>query len=103
MSVNVAGHLAKRKVVKDLRGQIIDLIDENNGGWIIKGRQIVNQARWDELQKIEADRREAAKAASMAVAAQNAAAYAMTPKQAEEASALKKRLCRVQKRSRQQV
>lgn len=50
-----------------MNGNIINMIDELNGGWIVRNRQIVNQTRWDELQKIEQDKREAAKAASLAV------------------------------------
>lgn len=55
-----------------MNGNIINMIDELNGGWIIRNRQVVNQARWDELQKIEQDKREAAKAASLAINNPNA-------------------------------
>lgn len=59
--------MMKKSIVKDMNGNIINMMDELNGGWIVRNRQIVNQARWDELQKVEQDRREAAKAASLAV------------------------------------
>jgi seryl-tRNA synthetase len=62
MTVRVANHLAKKRVVRNMGGQIIDMFDETNGGWIIQKGRIVNKERWDELQKIEQDRREAAKA-----------------------------------------
>lgn len=64
MSVQV-GHLARKRVVKDLAGNIIDMMDEVNGGYIVKGRQVVNPERWAELQAIEEDRKLAAKAVSM--------------------------------------
>ncbi len=59
--------MMKKSIVKDMNGNIINMIDELNGGWIIRNRQVVNQARWDELQKIEQDRRDAAKAITLAV------------------------------------
>lgn len=66
-NVNVAGRMMKKSIVKDMNGNIINMMDELNGGWIVRNRQIVNPTRWAELQKIEQDKREAAKAASLAV------------------------------------
>ena len=62
-----------------MNGNIINMIDELNGGWIIRNRQIVNQARWDELQKIEQDKREAAKAITHAVNNPNAPDRTVVP------------------------
>lgn len=59
--------MMKKSIVKDMNGNIINMMDELNGGWIVRNRQIVNPTRWAELQKIEQDKREAAKAASLAV------------------------------------
>lgn len=66
MSVNVAGHLAKNKIVKDMHGNIIDLYDESQGGWIVQKRAIVNQEAWQRLVQREQDKIEAAKAVTMA-------------------------------------
>ena len=66
MSVNV-GHLFKKRTVKDTAGNIIDMLDETNGGWIIRKRQIVNPERFAEIQKVEEDRRLAAQAVAHAV------------------------------------
>ena len=61
MTINV-GHLYKKRTVRRLSGNIIDLIDEANGGYIIKGGRVVNQERFDELRKIEEDKKVAAQA-----------------------------------------
>lgn len=55
----------RKSIVKDLSGNIITLMDEADGGYIIRNRQIVNPAKWEELQKKERDKQEAAKAQSM--------------------------------------
>lgn len=65
MSIQV-GHLHKNKIVKDLKGNIIDWYDEANGGWIIKARTVVNQERWQQHLAMLKDRAEAAKAQTMA-------------------------------------
>lgn len=67
MSINVAPRMARKAVVKDLSGQVIDMVDEINGGYIIKNRRVVNKERWAELQKIEADKKLAAIASTMAI------------------------------------
>lgn len=61
MTINV-GHLYKKRTVRRLSGEIIDLVDEANGGYIIRRGQIVNQERYDELKKIEEDKIKAAQA-----------------------------------------
>lgn len=67
MSIRI-DHLYKRKIVKDLAGNIIDWFDEADGGWIIRHRQIVNKEKWEALKKIERDKIEAAKVAAEAMA-----------------------------------
>lgn len=67
MTVNVSSHLARKRIVKDMRGNIIDMMDENDGGYIIRNRQIVNQEKYNEIQKKNADRREAAQAMAKAI------------------------------------
>lgn len=67
--INVASHMAKKSIVRDLNGQIISMLDENGGGWIVRNRQVVNQDLWNAHIQKEIDKREAAKAMSHAVAA----------------------------------
>ena len=64
-----AGTLYKKIIRRDLSGNIIDFRDDANGGWIIRDRQIINQARIDEMAKIEEDKRKAATAEALAVQA----------------------------------
>lgn len=47
MSVKIAERLAHKRLIKDLSGNIIDWLDEENGGWIVKRRNIVNKERYD--------------------------------------------------------
>lgn len=54
--------MAKKAITKDLNGNIINMLDETNGGYIIRNRQIVNQDRWNEILKKEEDRKLAAQA-----------------------------------------
>lgn len=65
MSVQV-GKLHKNRIVKDLSGNIIDWYDEANGGWIVRGRQVVNAERWNQEIAKQKDKAEAAKAVTMA-------------------------------------
>lgn len=62
MTTKIASHMFRKRVVKNTNGQIIDLMDETNGGWIIKKGQIVNQEAYDELLRIEEDKKKAAQA-----------------------------------------
>lgn len=64
-NINVSGHMYKKSVVKDLNGNIITLMDEANGGYIIRNRQIVNPEKWAELVKKEKDKQESSKAQTM--------------------------------------
>lgn len=63
----IVGDLSRKRTVRKLSGQLVDLLDEANGGWIIKGGQIVNQTRYDELRKIEEDKAKAGQAQHHAV------------------------------------
>jgi len=72
MSIQVADHLMRKSTMRDINGNIINLIDEANGGYIIRNRQVVNQERWDEMLKIEQDKREAALAVTKAIESPNA-------------------------------
>ena len=71
MTTIIADHLMRKSTMKDINGNIINLIDETNGGYIIRNRQVVNQERWEELLKIEQDKREAALAPTKAVESPN--------------------------------
>ena len=64
MSNTQVGKLHKNKMVKDMRGNIIDWHDEAGAGWIVRGRQVVNQEAWDAYLNKQKDKQEAAKAAA---------------------------------------
>ena len=51
------------------------MIDETDGGWIIRARQVVNPVKWNEILKKEEDKRLAAQAQAQQISA---------PKQVEE-------------------
>lgn len=56
--------MAMSRIVRNLKGQIVDWEDPKHGVIVAKGR-IVNPEAWNEYQQKEADKREAAKAASL--------------------------------------
>lgn len=58
------GKLFKKSIVRGMDGGIRDMRDEANGGWIVRGGQVVNQEKWNEYAKIQKDKQEALKAAS---------------------------------------
>lgn len=87
-NINV-GRLMKKSTVRDTSGNIINMLDEVNGGYIVKNRQIVNPTRWAELQQIEKDKREAAKAITKAVTTPNAPDRTANPSKVD---ALEKRV-----------
>lgn len=60
-SINV-GHLYKKRIVRNTNGDIIDWLDETDGGWIIRKGQIINQEKIDEYKKKEEDKRLASQA-----------------------------------------
>lgn len=60
-NINV-GHLYKKRTVRKLSGEIIDLVDEANGGYIIRNGRVVNQELYDEMKRKEEDRKLAAQA-----------------------------------------
>jgi hypothetical protein len=66
MTINVSGRMARKSTTRDLNGQIINMVDEANGGYIIRNRQIVNPEMWQEHLKKEQDKRDAAKAMTAA-------------------------------------
>lgn len=82
--------MARKSITKDMNGNIINLIDETDGGYIVRNRQVVNHDKWNKLVQIEQDRREAAKAALEAIAVSAELAElrnktGVTPEQVEQA------------------
>lgn len=72
MTINVSSHMARKSVTKDLAGNIINLIDETDGGWIIRNRQVVNPEKFQALVQKEKDRQEAAQAVTHQITDPNA-------------------------------
>lgn len=66
MSVNI-GTLHRKRTVYRFDGSIRDLLDETDGGWIIRNGIVVNQEKIDEMARKEADRKVAAQAQNNAV------------------------------------
>lgn len=54
--------MSKKSTVRNTAGQIVSMLDESNGGWIIRGGRVVNPDAYNEMLRKEADRKEAAKA-----------------------------------------
>lgn len=54
--------MAKKAVTRNMNGQIINLIDETNGGWIIRNGTVINEDVYNDLLQKEKDKKEAAKA-----------------------------------------
>lgn len=88
-SVNIAGRMAKKSIVRDLQGQIINLLDESDGGWIIRNRQVVNPEKYAEMLKKEEDRKTAALAIANQKVDDNAPDRTQAPGKVE---ALEKRI-----------
>jgi len=82
-NINIAGHMSRKSIVKDMNGNIITLLDESNGGYIIRNRQIVNPERWGELVQKEKDRIEASKAINLQKTDANAPDRTVVPSKVE--------------------
>ena len=76
--------MARKRLVKDTQGNIIDWLDEADGGWIVRGRNVVNQERWDREKQKEKDRAEAAMALVKQKVDENAPDRTVTPAVAQE-------------------
>ena len=81
-------------MVRNLQGQIIDMLDETDGGWIIQKGRVVNQVKYDEYVQKEKDKQEAAKAIIHAINNPNAPVEArnQAPAQNGKVDALEKRM-----------
>jgi hypothetical protein len=66
MSTHVAGHLLRKRIVRDINGNIVDMLDEAGGGWIVKQRQVVNEELWNKYQQKLEDAKQAATAPAQA-------------------------------------
>lgn len=80
-SINI-GTLHKKRIVRNMNGDIIDWLDETDGGWIIRRGKIVNQAKIDEMKKKEEDRKIAAQAVLNQKVDENAPDRTVTAKEA---------------------
>jgi len=67
MTVNI-GQLYRKRTVRNLRGDIVDMQDDADGGVIISKGRVVNQEKIDEMALKEQDRLTAARAQAEAVA-----------------------------------
>ena len=76
--------LFRKSIMRDMSGNIINLLDEADGGYIIRNRQVVNQEKYDALIKKEQDRIEAAKAITKQVSNPNAPDRNIVPGKQDE-------------------
>lgn len=72
MTIDTSGHLYRKTTMKDMSGNIINLMDEATGGYIIRNRQVVDQERYDEIMAKQKDKEVAAQAALHPVDSPNA-------------------------------
>ena len=72
-----------------MSGQIIDMFDEADGGWIIQKGRVVNQDKYDEMIRKEEDRKIAAQAVTQQVSSPMAEERTQAPGKLE---ALEKRI-----------
>jgi uncharacterized protein YceH (UPF0502 family) len=66
MSIKIAPRMARKSTVRDTSGNIIDMLDETDGGWIIRNRRVVNEEKYNRIIQVEKDKREAALAITKA-------------------------------------
>lgn len=78
------GHLHRKRTVRRLNGEIIDLTDETKGGAIISKGRVVNQEAIDEMAKKEMDRQSAATAVTAQVASPHAEERTAQPSKMQE-------------------
>jgi hypothetical protein len=90
--INIAQTMSRKKVVKNLNGDIIDMMDESGGGWIIRKGQVVNKEAYEEILKIEKDRQMAAKAQAEAVNNPMAPDRTINPTQNKKVDDLEKKV-----------
>lgn len=62
-------NLRRKSITKDISGNIINWIDETDGGWIVRARQVVNPEKWNRFVKAEEDKKVAAQAVAEQVTA----------------------------------
>ncbi len=79
--VNV-GNLYRKRTVRRMSGEIIDMSDEADGGIIISKGVVVNQEKINELAAIERDKQTALAAPTAQVASTNAEDRVLTPSEA---------------------
>lgn len=84
--------MARKSVVKDLSGNIITMLDETDGGYIVRNRNIVNQEKWQEYLKKEEDKKIAAQAILHQKVDANAPDRTIAPTQNAKVEALEKKV-----------
>lgn len=83
-TVDTNVRLSRKRTIRNLSGEIIELLDEANGGYIIRKGQIVNPERWAEICKIEEDKRVAARAIAEQVVSPNAEERKASPSKVDK-------------------
>jgi uncharacterized FlaG/YvyC family protein len=84
--------MARKSVVKDLNGNIITMLDETDGGYIVRNRSVVNQEKWAEYLKKEEDKKLAAQAILHQKVDEQAPDRTVPPAQNAKVEALEKKV-----------
>jgi uncharacterized protein YceH (UPF0502 family) len=92
MTINISNRMARKSVVKDLNGNIITMLDETNGGYIVRNRTIVNQEKWEEHLRREEDKKIAAQAILHQKINENVPDRTINPAQNAKVEALEKKV-----------
>lgn len=92
MSINISNRMARKSVVKDLSGNIITMLDETDGGYIVRNRSIVNPEKWQQHLQREEDKKIAAQAIIHQKVDENAPDRTGAPTQNAKVEALEKKV-----------
>ena len=76
--------MARKNTVKDISGNIISMLDETNGGFIVRNRQVVNAEKWEEYKQKEQDRLIASQAQIHQISNPDAPDRTVTPNKVQE-------------------
>ena len=62
-------NLRRKSILRDTSGNIISWLDETDGGYIVRNRQVVNQDKWNAILKAEEDKKLASQASAEQISA----------------------------------
>lgn len=84
--------MARKSTVRDTSGNIINMIDETDGGWIIRNRRVVNVEKYERMLQAEEDKKIAARAIAEQITRPDAPDRTVNPTESVKIDALEKRI-----------